>query len=135
MKTLSLSMICGPKKIDEIMHAADVFEPWKRMIFTDEKGRAKVDRYDIDVQDDADLDKILNVVCEGLKKHVDAYVLATWIDGGSAWRDESCRIVSSGEGWGLFDDLLRSAGYPLLKASSAQSAELANQAPPAAVER
>lgn len=111
--TINLIVVTGPRKLDEYMHAADVFDPSKHLIHVDAKGRPTCQRYELTVDPEKfDLTKTIAVLKEKAAKDADDRLLACFIPGQTGgWRDETCLTVSTGRNWCLLEPLLRKWGF------------------------
>lgn len=111
----TLNLLAGDARMDDWMHAADLFEPFKRLVDADGAGRPRVQRLEVTFEPgrgtEADLEKTVNAIRESSRKG-GIRAVAAWFDGGPAWRDETCRVVSTGHSWVMLDEVLRREGFP-----------------------
>ena len=110
--TIDLIVVTGPHKADEFMHTMDVFEPSKRLIHVDAEGLPTYQFYELTVDPEKfDLAKTV----AAFRAHAaegDAHLLACFIPGEpGGFRDDTCRMVSTGRDWCLFEPLLRKWGF------------------------
>ena len=111
--TIDLIVVTGPRKLDEFMHAADVFDPGKRLIHVDAQGRPTCQRYELTVDPEKfDLAKTITVLKEKAATDADDRLLACFIPGQpGGWYDDTCRMVSTGKSWCLFERVLEKWGF------------------------
>ena len=104
---MTVVVIAGDRKQDEFMHAADMFEPFKRL--------ASIHRVTVTFKPDA-----LRYPCKIVPLLKQAFeergmiVVAAFVPGelSGAWIDINVKCISSGTNWVMFDQLLASLGYP-----------------------
>lgn len=109
----TLSLLSGDARLDRLMHAADVFEPFKRLVDADERGLPRVTRLEVTFEAGRGTEADLKETVKTIRDTADGIrVIAVWFDGGPAWRDETCKIVSTGRAWVQLDAVLLAAGFP-----------------------
>jgi hypothetical protein len=101
---LTVVVLAGPKKIDQFIHACDVFEPSKCL--------ATPQGFDVSFKGEA-TPQVKQKVVEGFRKTAesvdDSRVVAVFIPGDpeSAFIDTSVKVISDGHHWTLLSDFLR----------------------------
>jgi hypothetical protein len=108
-----LIMVTSPRRADHFMHAAGMFESCKRLIHRDIWGFPAYQHFELTV-DAGSFD--LTTTVAALRKIAGTEgndsLLACFIPGqNGGWKDETCRIVSTGQSWCSFDQLLQRWGF------------------------
>lgn len=95
------------------MHAADLFEPWKRLVETDQAGCPRARRLLVSAESESiDHVRAMNVVRNGVERSGDARVLACFVPGEpDGWRDPTCTHISTGTAFMPFDPFLLALGF------------------------
>lgn len=111
--TIDLIVVTGPRRLDEYMHQADLFEPSKRLIHVDAQWRPTCQRYELTVDPEKfDLAKTIAAFKKKAAEDADDYLLACFIPGQpGGWKDDTCRMVSTGKNWCLFETVLKKWGF------------------------
>lgn len=102
-------VIAGDSKLDDMMHAMDVFESFKRL--------AKVTTYELSVNEKFDPIKTVQALKEALEK-TGQRVVAIFYPGESigAYLDSTVECISDGNKWAMLDKVLKYYNYVPLKA-------------------
>ncbi len=111
---MTVAVLLCPRQVDKFAHDADVLEPFKRLVLTDEHGMLTkfVMRLRPPAVDDARRCAVLGVVRDALTSQGVYRVLACFIPGQpGGWRDETCTHVSTGRKWTALDPLLAAWGF------------------------
>ena len=110
---LTVIIVCGDKKRDEMMHNFDVFEPFKRLIDTDQFGRPVCSAFEAEVTAAPNYPQVLSKFRAAIERDGSKRVLACFCPGikEGAWRDATCTHFSTGKSWGSLDTLLTGWGF------------------------
>lgn len=102
MSKYTVKVLAGDKKMDDLMHKADLFEPFKRL---GTRFTIEVEMRDDEPPDLASLKKAY--------EDSEMYVYAIFIPGNpeGAWRDPECRVISDGQHWSMMDKLLEALNF------------------------
>lgn len=104
MKTVYAIIIAGDARMDEMVHAFDVFESWK--VF------ASIDAIEIDMIDDLSIaDALISVRKAYVKAGLRVVAVFVPNDFTGAWVDESVRAISDGRKWSMLDAVLNRYGF------------------------
>ncbi|MFA5312751.1 MAG: hypothetical protein WC375_05430 [Methanomassiliicoccales archaeon] len=105
MKKLNIVIICSDSKKDQMMHAFDVFEPFKRL--------GEVHHMTGDLNDGVTQSQALENIRNAFEKDGTYRILAIFIpnDPEGAFIDTTVKVISNGSQWGLFKNLLASLQY------------------------
>lgn len=104
MKTVYAIIISGDARMDEMVHAFDVFESWKAF--------ASIDAIEIDMIDDLSIaDALISVRKAYVKSGLRVVALFVPNDSTGAWVDESVRAISNGRKWLMLDLVLKRYGF------------------------
>ena len=114
---IEVVLIKGNKKLDDMMHAFDVFESFKRLCwpitleltFAREMDKTKL----VPTPKEIDKANLIATLKEGVEKMGEEFVVAAFIPGEKegAWVDESVKAISNGKSWAMIDKVLQSYGY------------------------
>jgi len=108
---VSIDIIQGDKKINEFMHAADVFEKGKQL------GEHQNMNFEITGKDEPNWQEIVDKIFESSSKEFNIlFVSIREIDGKTPKESfvrfkEGVQSISNGKQWGLFSDCLNQLGY------------------------
>lgn len=107
MVTKKICLVIGDSKLDAFMKAADVFEPFRNLIFD------SVIYIDLEVKDEDNTPEVwearLTKFIEEAKKEY--RVTAIFVPNEPlGWKDENCKAVSTGNKWMLAADYLKTLG-------------------------
>lgn len=105
-QTLELVVLYGPARMDAMMHAADVFEPWKSLVTDTVRISCTWD------SDKASLARVISRFKEGYE--IQGYRVTAIFSPGNpegAWRDPEIKAVSTGHDWMMLNDRLKQLGY------------------------
>ena len=95
--------ISGDKKMDDIMHAFDVFEPYKAF--------AVVEQFELTLKPGTTADNAMEDMVRILTE-CNRRVVAVFIPGRPhGYRDESVKAISDGKKWCMLDKVLDAHGY------------------------
>jgi hypothetical protein len=111
--TIDLIVVTGPRRLDEYMHQADLFEPSKRLIHVDAQGLPTYQHYELTVDPEKfELAKTIAALKEKAAEAADDRLLACFTPGQpGGWYDETCLTVSTGKSWCLFETVLKKWGF------------------------
>jgi hypothetical protein len=110
---VELLVVTVPRRLDEIMHRADMFQPSQRLIYVDAQGLPTCHRYELTVDPEKfDLEKTITAFKAKAAEDAADRLLACFIPGQpGGWYDETCRMVSTGKSWCLFEPVLKKWGF------------------------
>lgn len=113
MPKITLVAVLSPVAQDRFMHAAAVFEPFKRMVLTDSDEQPACQRFTLTLDREPDYPKIIAKTKEALESEGDVKCLAVFCPGqaAGAWRDETCSHVSNGKNFTAFLPRLIAWGF------------------------
>lgn len=122
MQVQLLAVLC-PKQVDDFMHAADLFEPSKRLVEVDRSGRPQHQIFTLTLNHDRpDYPHLVEVLKNAIVQEGSKRVLACFAPGQpGAWRDSTCTHVSTGTQFMLLDTLLASLGFSFEDRNQAKS--------------
>lgn len=113
--SVELVLLLCPRRLDQFMHDADMFEPFKRLVVTDEGGNPSASFVTVMLNHDRpDYERIISIVREGVEmnRELDFRVLACFSPGRpGGWRDPTCNVISTGLRWMLLDKELAKLGF------------------------
>lgn len=101
--------ICGEKKMDDMMHHFDMFEPFK--VFAQVQNLA-VTRTSAPTPEQ--LATLVKAMKDALEK-TGYRVVAVFSPGRKegAWKDDTVKCISDGQKWGMLEPVLQACGWPV----------------------
>jgi len=111
-----LIAVMGDARMDQYMHAVDLFEHFKRLIDTDARGIPQCQSFYLTLEPkiaEPDYVKLIGWLKDAIAKEGSKRLLACFAPGieTGAWRDETCTHVSTGKSWCELAPLLERWGY------------------------
>lgn len=99
--------VCGQKKMDDLMHSFDLFEPFKVL--------AQV-QHMVVTRTSEPTSEQLAVLVTTMKKALEETgyrVVAVFSPGREegAWKDDTVKCISDGQKWGMLEPVLQACGY------------------------
>lgn len=102
--TFTCVVIAGKKVVDDMMHAADMFEPFKAL--------GTPHKVTVTLKPGGSTERAMDTVKQGFE-HEGFRVSAIFLPGSLTgfWRDPTVKTISDGKKWAVLDTVLAAYGY------------------------